>query len=170
MVGHEIKSRAMTTSIKDSVIADGLTGTASYSVDLPNGGNDTITNTFIEQGPQSQNPAIIHFGGEGTPYDGSSLSISNDTIVNDLNSGSARAVLNQTSIPVSFTANQVFGLTDGQIATGPVSESGTTFLTTEPPIPVICFLPRTGIATAPRAKPRDAAGKLASRKNSNMHA
>jgi hypothetical protein len=147
VVGHEIKSRAETTIIKNSEIVDGPVGTASYSVDLPNGGNATISNNLIEQGPQSRNPAIIHYGGEGTPYAASSLTISNNTILNDLASGSARAVLNQTSVTGSFADNQVFGLTAGEIATGPVSALGTIFLTTEPPIPVICFLPGTGIAT-----------------------
>ncbi len=147
VVGHEIKSRALNTIIQGSSIVDGPTGTASYSIDLPNGGNDTISNDFIEQGPRSENPAIIHFGGEGTVYAGSSLSISNNVILNDLDSPSAVALLNQTmpAVTASLANNQVFGLTAAQIANGPVSESGTTFLTTEPPIP--CFASGTRIAT-----------------------
>lgn len=145
VVGHEIKSRALVNIIQGSTIVDGQTGTASYSIDLPNGGNDTISNDLIEQGPQSQNPAIIHFGGEGTPYAGSGLSVSNDVILNDLASSSARAVLNQTTITVDISNNQVFGLTSGQIASGPANVSGTTFLATEPPIP--CFAAGTRIAT-----------------------
>jgi hypothetical protein len=145
VVGHEIKSRALNTVIENSVIADGPDGTASYSIDLPDGGNATISNDFIEQGPLSGNPAIIHFGGEGTPYAGSNLSISNNTIENDLTSGGAVAVLNQTSVTVGFTGNQIYGLTDAQISNGPIDESGTTFLTTEPPIP--CFAAGTRIRT-----------------------
>jgi hypothetical protein len=144
MVGHEIKSRALNTSITNSRIIDGPSGTASYSIDLPNGGTATISHDVIEQGPLSQNPAIIHYGGEGGPYAGSSLSVSDNTILNDLASGSSRAILNATSVSATFTNNQVYGLTAGQIATGPVVESGTTFLATEP---VICFLAGTLIAT-----------------------
>ena len=66
MVGHEIKSRAEDTVITDSRIFDNL-GTASYSIDLPNGGNATITNNVIEQGPNTQNPYIIAYGEEGRP-------------------------------------------------------------------------------------------------------
>ena len=143
VVGHEIKSRALTTIIQNSTIADGPTGTASYSIDLPNGGNATITGNVIEQGPLSRNPAIIHFGGEGTPYAGSSLLVSNNKILNDLSSPSTAAILNQTAITVDFTNNQVFGLTPAQIANGPASQSGTIFLTTEPPI--LCFLKGTRI-------------------------
>ena len=145
IVGHEIKSRALTTIIQNSVIADGPTSTASYSIDLPDGGNAIITRNLIEQGPLSQNAAIIHYGGEGGPYPGSSLVINNNTILNDLASSSARAVLNHTSITVSFTNNQVFGLTSGQIASGALTQSNTTFLTTEPPI--LCFIKGTRIRT-----------------------
>ena len=145
IVGHEIKSRALNTIIQGSTIVDGPTGTASYSIDLPNGGNDTINNDFIEQGPLSENAAIIHFGGEGTPYASSSLSISNNIILNDLQPP-AVALLNQTTTIANFTNNQVFGLTPAQIASGPINESGTTFLAVEPPLP--CFATGTRIATA----------------------
>ena len=49
-VGHEIKSRALNTTITNSRIYD-LNGTASYSIDLPNGGKGVIQNNLIEQGP-----------------------------------------------------------------------------------------------------------------------
>jgi hypothetical protein len=132
VVGHEIKSRALNTIIENSRIFDGPTGTASYSIDLPNGGNATITNNIIEQGPKSQNPAIIHVGGASPIYAGSNVQISNNVIVNDLHVGSARAVLNKLSVPVTFANNEVYWLTSSQIASGPASVSGTTFLTTEP--------------------------------------
>jgi hypothetical protein len=132
VVGHEIKSRALTTIIENSRIIDGPTGSASYSIDLPDGGKVVIRNNIIEQGPASQNPAIIHVG--GPLYAGTSVQISNNTIINDLHSGSARAVLNQTTGPVSFTNNNVYGLTSSQISNGPAMMSGTTFLTTEPTV------------------------------------
>ena len=64
-VGHEIKSRAEDTVITNSRIFD-LLSTASYSIDLPNGGNATISNDVIEQGPNTQNPNIIAYGEEGS--------------------------------------------------------------------------------------------------------
>ncbi len=132
VAGHEIKSRALKTVIENNRIADGPTGTASYSIDLPNGGNATISGNIIEQGPQSQNPAIIHFGGEGTPYASSSLAVSGNTILNDLSSPSATAVLNQTGVTATLTNNKVFGLTAKTLAIGPATASGTTFLAKEP--------------------------------------
>ena len=64
-VGHEIKSRALSTTIIDPRIYD-LNSTASLSIDLPNGGNALIQNNVIEQGPYSQNNKIINYGEKGT--------------------------------------------------------------------------------------------------------
>jgi hypothetical protein len=132
VVGHEIKSRADNTIIENSRIIDGPTGTASYSIDLPDGGNAVIKNNVIEQGPLTQNPAIIHYGGEGGPYANSSLQITGNTILNDDPSSSAIALLNQTSISASITNNETYGLTSNQISNGPSSQSGNTMLSSEP--------------------------------------
>src|ERR1700761_8963416 len=66
VVGHEIKSRAEVTNISNTRIFDN-SGSASYSVDLPNGGQATLTGDTIEQGPNSQNPVIVAYGEEGNP-------------------------------------------------------------------------------------------------------
>jgi hypothetical protein len=132
--GNEIQSRALVNNITNNRIVDGPTATASYSINLPNGGVDTVTGNIIEQGPKSENPAIIAFGASGSLYSGSSLTISNNTIVNDEHVGDARAIVNFSSLPVNFTNNSVYGLTSGQISSGPVNISGTTYLTTEPTI------------------------------------
>jgi Hint domain len=160
IVGHEIKSRADDTVITNSRILDNPLGTASYSIDLPNGGNATITNNVIEQGPSTQNPAIIAYGEEGVPPNaGTSVLIGDNTIVNDdLTSASARAVFNQSPTALSFQNNQIWGLTAAQLSSGPLAESGTTFLTTEPTlntastwdVGILCFLAGTRIATPAR--------------------
>src|SRR5262249_46979934 len=68
LVGHQIKSRAEHNTIIGNVIDDGA-GTSSYSIDLPNGGVDVVRDNTIVQGPNGENNAIIHFGGEGgAPY------------------------------------------------------------------------------------------------------
>jgi VCBS repeat-containing protein len=133
-IGHEIKSRAQETVIENSRIFDEPDGTASYSIDLPNGGKATIRGNVIEQGPVSDNPAIIHFGGEGSPYAGSSLLVEHNVVVNHLASSSARMLLNQTTVTASVAGNDVYGLTSGQIASGPASVSGTTYLAADPPL------------------------------------
>ncbi len=130
VVGNQIKSRADNTVIENNRIIDGTNGTASYDIDLPDGGKALISGNVIQQSATSQNPAIIHFGGEGGPYAGSSLTIENNTILNDLAGGTA--LLNQTSITATMDHNQLYNVT--HVASGPVSESADTILTTEPAI------------------------------------
>ena len=131
-VGHQIKSRAQSTTITNSRIYDG-NGTGSYSIDLPNGGVGVIRNNVIQQGPNSDNPAIIHYGGESAAYAGSSLLIEDNVVVNDMSgSSSARLLSNATTVTGTLSDNAVYGLTAGQIATGSATVSGTTFLSTHP--------------------------------------
>src|SRR6185312_2675679 len=132
VVGHEIKSRALNTIIQNSRIFD-QSGSASYGIDLPNGGKAVIKNNIIEQGANSQNPAIIHVGGETPIYGGTNVQISNNVILNDLHSTSATAVNNQTTVPVTFSNNEVFGLTASQLVHGVVSSSNTLLLTAKSP-------------------------------------
>ena len=132
VVGHEVKSRALATTIQNSRIQD-QNGTASYSIDLPNGGNALIYNNTIEQGPNSDNPIIIDFGEEGGVYSGSALQVTNNLVLNHLGSSSARAINNTvSSVTAQITGNRFFGLTQSQVANGANSQSGNQFLTSEP--------------------------------------
>src|SRR5216683_1464903 len=137
-IGEEIKSRALSTTITNSRIDDGPTGTASYSIDLPNGGNAVIKNNVIEQGPMSQNRTIIAFGEEGSVHPSSSLQITGNQILNDLSNSGSTAVWNATgttnppSITAQITGNQFWGLTSSQIVSGAGSQSSNVFLSTEP--------------------------------------
>ncbi len=132
-VGHEIKSRALTTMVNNSRVVDRPTGTASYSIDLPNGGAASITNDQIEQGPLSQNGIIISYGEEGGIYAGSSLSVRDTLIENDL-AGWSLGLNNLSNVTAALTGLQVYGLTTAQLAQGPVSIDGLTFLVSEPVI------------------------------------
>lgn len=129
-VGHHIKSRALQTTIRGNRIDDGINGTASYNIDLPNGGVSVVVNNNIVQRATSQNPALIHFGGEGTPYAGSSLRVANNTLQNFRSS--ATGVLNHTNITVTINGNKLYGLPT--VASGPNSQSNNTGLST--PVPV----------------------------------
>jgi hypothetical protein len=131
--GHEIKSRARENTIVNNRIYDQADGTGSYSIDLPNGGRAVIRGNVIEQGALGQNPAIIHFGGEGTARAGSSLVIDDNLVVNHMASNSARLLLNQASgVTASVTGNDVYGLGSGQIVSGGATVSGTTYLAADP--------------------------------------
>jgi hypothetical protein len=132
-VGHEVKSRAMVNIINHNRIVDGPTGTASYSIDLPNGGVATITNNQIEQGPASQNPIIISIGEEG-PYANSALTLKGNLIENDLNSSEAIGIVNDTTAVARIINTSTYGLPTAQFSLGPADVSGTIMLAREPPI------------------------------------
>ena len=125
VVGHEIKSRAVTSVITGNVIADGPDSTASYSIDLPDGGTATVSGNLIEKGPNAENQSVIHFGGEGLPYAGSSLRVSGNSIVNDRGPGTT-GVLNHTAIPAVITGNGFTRFDAGQVAAGPARETANT--------------------------------------------
>jgi hypothetical protein len=137
VVGHEIKSRAAVTTITNNVIADGPTGSASYDIDIPNGGVARITNNIIEKGPDAANTYAIHYGGETQyAYANNSLTISGNTILNDQGSV-ATAVLNQSSynnltVSAAISNNSIFGFTPAQMAIGAASLAGNTYLAAEP--------------------------------------
>ena len=131
VVGHDFKSRALVNDIENNIFRDGTTGTASYDIDLPNGGVDLVKNNLIEKGPNAQQGNMVHFGGEGTPYAGSSLTVVGNTFVNDRTSATV-GVLNQTSINVNVTGNQFVQIADAaHIATGPATESGNALIFTD---------------------------------------
>jgi hypothetical protein len=65
--GHEIKSRASSTLIKNSTIAS-LNGNDSRLVDIPNGGILEIYDSVLQQGPKSVNWNLIGYGLEGHRY------------------------------------------------------------------------------------------------------
>lgn len=85
-VGHEVKSRAARTTLRGNLITD-RDATASYSVDLPNGGAALIAGNVIVQGPRSENPALISYGAEGLTHGQRRLWVVNNTLVNRRTSG-----------------------------------------------------------------------------------
>ncbi|CUR55934.1 putative Parallel beta-helix repeat [metagenome] len=85
-VGHEVKSRALRNTIRANRILD-KRASASYSIDLPNGGDSVIAGNVIEQGPRSQNPAVISYGAEGLTNPSHRLWVVNNTLVNHRESG-----------------------------------------------------------------------------------
>jgi hypothetical protein len=134
--GHELKSLAFSNTITTSRFYDN-NSTASYSIEVDQNAVSSINNNVIEQGANTQNPAIIHFSTQVGLQPGASLTISNNTVVNDLTSPSANFVFNSSSLPVTLKDNSIWGLTSGQLATygsgaGTVSDTGTVYLGSRP--------------------------------------
>ncbi len=129
MVGHEVKSRAFNNDIENNLIKDGPTGTSSYDIDIPNGGNALIQGNTIEQGPKSQNPWMIAYGEEGKLHPGS-LTVTDNLILNDRHGG--KGIWNDTSTAASITGNDIYGLSSSALLKGPGAFSGDVTLSSEP--------------------------------------
>ncbi len=108
VVGHSIKSRALKTTIANTVIDDGVAGTSSYGIDLPNGGVAVLDGVQITQGPNTQNPAMVAYGAEGNLKPANSLTIANSTFINKLISPSAVAINNFTTTVLAVLIEDTF--------------------------------------------------------------
>jgi hypothetical protein len=88
VVGHLLKTRALVSDIRYNRFSDEADGTASYEINVPNAGTTMIVGNVIEQGPMTQNSAIIDYGSEPTGFNATSdLYVVNNTIVNDRAAG-----------------------------------------------------------------------------------
>ena len=116
-VGHEVKSRALRNDIRYNRIDDGASD-ASYSIELPNGGDTTIVGNLIVQGPRSQNTGVIAYGAEGLSNPSQRLRVANNTVVNRL-AGRGTIVSAAASSNVLVTNNAIFG--GGTLVVGPAA-------------------------------------------------
>jgi len=86
-VGHLIKSRAQQNLIIANRITDEADGSASYEIDLPNGGLNIVINNLIEQSGLTQNSTMLENALEGPRNPIQQLWVVNNTFVNDLGRG-----------------------------------------------------------------------------------
>ena len=84
VVGHNLKSRAEKNLIIANRLLDEADGTASYTLDLPNGGLSIISGNQLQKGAQSSNHgAMINFAEEDASNTRQQLYVINNTLVND---------------------------------------------------------------------------------------
>jgi hypothetical protein len=121
-VGHNVKSRAAVNYILYNRIMDESDGTASYEVDLPNGGNAYLIGNLIQQSQTTQNPNIVSFGEEGMSNANSALSVVNNTIVNDRTSGGTFVKFPSGFANVRAYNNLFVG--NGSVLSGPAQTGG----------------------------------------------
>ncbi len=106
---HHIKSRAARTEIIGNTIIDGPTGTASYLIDVPNGGATVIQNNTMEKGPKADNRSTaIMIGAEGVTQPTREITITNNTF---RNAGSYKTffVINLTATDAMLKGNKLSG-------------------------------------------------------------
>jgi hypothetical protein len=109
--GHHIKSRAARTEILNNSVQDGPSGSASYLVDLPNGGSAIISGNIFEKGPRSENRDVaIAIGAEGARPENppGEIVIRDNAFTNDTGVSTA-FVKNYTGNPVSLAGNRLMG-------------------------------------------------------------
>lgn len=78
-IGHHIKSRALQTVILGCQVGTDFSGSESYNIDVPQGGDATVLRCRMRQGPRTDNEAMLNFGGERNPRPGGSLLVA-DTV------------------------------------------------------------------------------------------
>jgi hypothetical protein len=83
LIGHNVKSRAVKNYITYNRIMDEMDGTASYAIDLPNGGLSFVIGNLIQQGPANDNRTIVAYGAEGYSNPLNELHFVSNTVVND---------------------------------------------------------------------------------------
>ncbi|MBC7799206.1 MAG: right-handed parallel beta-helix repeat-containing protein [Gemmatimonadaceae bacterium] len=118
--GHHIKSRAVRTEVTGNTIVDGPDGTASYLIDVPNGGSLIVRDNTMEKGPVAENRSTaISIGAEGVDQPTRELLIENNTF-NNAGSYDTLFVTNLTATDAVVRANRITGRAkplrgDGQV-------------------------------------------------------
>lgn len=108
-IGHHVKSRAKLTVIEGSKFTDGPDGTASYHIDIPNGGDLVVRNSAFQKGPKTDNrTTAIALGFEGTKNDTNSLIIENNSFRSDVGRPTS-FVANRTQTPAKLKGNEMSG-------------------------------------------------------------
>jgi hypothetical protein len=119
--GHHIKSRAMRTEVVDSDIADGPDGTASYLIDVPNGGAVLIRGNRLEKGPKAENHrAAIAIGAEGVDRPTPEILVEDNRFRMD-GAYQPAFVLNITATPAILRSNVIEGQATPLLGDGSVS-------------------------------------------------
>lgn len=107
--GHHIKSRALRTELIGNEITDGEQGTASYLVEVPNGGSLIMDDNVLEKGPNNGNhSAAIVIGAEGVTQRTAELIFRNNRFAND-EPHEAAFVRNLTATEAQLVGNRFTG-------------------------------------------------------------
>ncbi len=107
--GHSIKSRALRTEIISNTIIDGPDGTASYLIDIPNGGSVVVRDNTLEKGQMAENRSTaISIGAEGVTQPTREILIENN-IFRNAGSYDTMFVSNFTATEAVVRGNHIEG-------------------------------------------------------------
>ncbi|MCB1928588.1 MAG: hypothetical protein KDH17_11205 [Rhodocyclaceae bacterium] len=79
--GHLLKSRARRSRIAYNLILDDPTGSASYEIDLPDGGDVELVGNIVGQSAHTDNPTVIAYGAEGAIWPNNRLHAAHNTML-----------------------------------------------------------------------------------------
>ena len=98
-IGHLLKTRAKENHILYNRLT-GETGTASYEVDIPDGGLTYLIGNLIQQGAQTDNSTMVAYAAESASNPIQQLYAVNNTLVNENGSGAAISIRAGTTAQV----------------------------------------------------------------------
>ncbi|MCG3190502.1 MAG: hypothetical protein LKCHEGNO_03235 [Burkholderiaceae bacterium] len=130
-VGHLVKSRARENRILYNRLMDESDGSASYNIDLPNGGLSYIIGNLLQQGPNTDNPALIAYGAEGLTNPSSTFYVVNNTFVNDRAQGGTFVQVSAGGTAMATLRNNLFVGPGTVVSGGTVTQANN--LTTNAP-------------------------------------
>ena len=109
-VGHLVKTRAAENFILYNRLSDEADGTASFELDIPNGGTSYVIGNIIQQGPETENSSIVAYRLEGADprNPGSQLYIINNTLVNDRQEGATFLQIKDDVPTPALVLNNIF--------------------------------------------------------------
>jgi hypothetical protein len=106
---HHIKSRAARTEVLNTTTRDGPEGTASYHIDLSNGGDLIVRNNTMVKGPKAENrSAIIMIGAEGVTQRTREIKVENNRVTNE-GGYETTFVVNNTAEDAILSGNRYTG-------------------------------------------------------------
>jgi hypothetical protein len=115
--GHHVKSRARSNHIEYNYLTDLDDGTASYAIDLPDGGEALVIGNIIHQSKYTENSNMIHYGFPNKEA-GQTFYIVNNTVSSNRHTGNF--VMNHSPAEGVIVNNLLTGKLD--IASGPHRE------------------------------------------------
>lgn len=128
-IGHCVKSRAMNNYILYNRIMDEDTGSASYLINLPNGGMSIVLGNTMMKGPHAQNRTLVDYGSEGLSNPDKRLYVVNNTMVSS-RSGGATFVSVASGTDSARIFNNIFA-GSGNIYSG-IADTSTNYYSAEP--------------------------------------
>ena len=121
-VGHNFKSRAKETRVKNSYFMDGPSGTSSYLADFPNGGVVYLRGNLFQKGPKAENDTAIAYGAEGLKWGANAFELIHNTIVITRSGGAFLSAPSATK-SVTLIANLLAGTGRTALVVGGFAES-----------------------------------------------